>query len=91
MKQSEILNIKYINAISMFPDLIKLNNSKLKVEKVLNPPQKPTKSNFLVGSCNSAFSKVTPITMPKIRQAIKFAKKVENGNSPKRGESHREK
>lgn len=52
--------------------------SPVKVEKVLNPPQKPTEKRNL--NCGDKFDfSVSESKMPKMKQLIKFAQKVAYG------------
>jgi len=60
-----------------------LNNSKvskLKVEKVLSPPQIPVRIKSLIADGYSILSFTSHNVIPKIRQLLIFAERVATGN-----------
>lgn len=55
--------------------------SRLKVENVLNPPQKPVSKNKRIGESIARSAKYQ-ITIPIMRQAVALARSVANGKLP---------
>ena len=53
--------------------------SRIKVEKVLKPPQKPTITKVLITGLKIIFSSIKAMVKPTITQLIKLAEKVEKG------------
>ena len=71
------LPVMYIADNTYFPFLISSKLSKLKVEKVVNPPKKPIViKSFSSGGKNSVLFKVIPTMYPIRKQPAKFAIKV---------------
>jgi hypothetical protein len=54
--------------------------SRIKVEKVLKPPQKPTIKKFLMRELKNIFSSIKDMVNPAIMQLSRLAEKVPKGN-----------
>lgn len=66
-------------AIIIFPERISSNVSKLKVENVLNPPQKPANINTLNEGFAIIFSLKIKTATARIRQLKMFEQSVATG------------
>ena len=72
----------------LLPISLNLNNSKAKVEKVENPPQKPTIIKYLSAGKSANFPTNNPAIKPKVREAKIFVRKVAVGNpEPSQGKA----
>ena len=78
-RQTDTLIKTFAKAIIKFPERINATVSKLKVEKVLNPPQKPTTSNIFNTGYPSILLLNTPTINAKIKQLTLFDKNVAKG------------
>ena len=77
------LVIMYVIAEATFPSLMNSKASKLKVEKVVNPPKNPTViKSFTIGEISVLFN-VIPKTQPIRKQPNEFAANVPYKDKPK--------
>lgn len=77
--QTTILRIIFKAAKVKLPDLIKSSVSLLKVENVLNPPQKPVRINKRKVGLEKIFSLKNPIATAITTQLRKLASSVPRG------------
>jgi len=70
----------YKTAINDCPFCISVTFSRAKVEKVVNPPQKPEASKSIPPSCNHWLRDTRPNKMPMISEPITLIENVPMGN-----------
>ncbi len=80
IKQPITLSSTFPVAHNQRPACTSSSVSKLKVEKVLKPPQKPTAIRIFTSGVMYSFVVARPTNKPRIKQAVKFTINVPLGN-----------